>query len=53
MPKRPRKPPERWRKVRSPRFPLKGSFKGDIDIGIDVDINVDVDMDVISDMAVL
>ena len=28
----------------SPRFPLKGSFKGDIDIDIDVDVDIDVDM---------
>ena len=25
----------------SPRFPLKGFFKGDIDIGIDVDADID------------
>ena len=25
----------------SPRFPLKGSFKGDIDMGIDVDVDID------------
>ena len=31
---------------RNPRFPLKGFFKGDIDIGIDVDVDVDVDTDV-------
>ena len=23
-----------------PRFPLKGSFKGDIDMGIDIDIDM-------------
>ena len=27
-------------------FPLKGSFKGDIDIDIDVDVDVDIDVDV-------
>ena len=27
----------------SPRFPLKGSFKGDIDIDIDVDMDIDLD----------
>ena len=27
------------------RFPLKGSFKGDIDIGIGIDIDVDRDSD--------
>ena len=26
-----------------PRFPLKGSFKGDIDIGIDIDVDIDLD----------
>ena len=31
-----------------PRFPLKGSFQGDVDRGIDIemDINVDMDMDI-------
>ena len=32
----------------SPRFPLKGSFKGDIDTSIDIDVDMDID----SDMAV-
>ena len=27
-----------------PRFPLKGSFKGDIDTGIDIDVDIDVDL---------
>ena len=35
----------------TPSFPLKGSFKGDIDIGIDMDINVEIDIDSDSDMA--
>ena len=34
--------------LRAPRLPLKGSFKGDIDMGIGVDIDMDID----SDMAV-
>ena len=25
----------------SPRFPLKGSFKGDVDIGIDIDVDME------------
>ena len=25
--------------IGNPRFPLKGSFKGDIDIGIDIDVD--------------
>ena len=29
----------------SPRFPLKGSFKGDIDIGIDMDVDIDIALD--------
>ena len=29
------------RLIASPRFPLKGSFNGDVDIGIDVDIALD------------
>ena len=29
----------------SPRFPLKGSFKGDIDIDIGIGIGIDVDID--------
>ena len=30
----------------SPRFPLKGSFKGDVDIGIDIDVDiVDIELD--------
>ena len=32
----------------SPRFPLKGFSKGDVDIGVDIDVDMDVD----SDMAV-
>ena len=24
----------------SPRFPLKGSFKGDVDVGIDIDVDI-------------
>ena len=28
----------------SPGFPLKGSFKGDIDIDTDVDVDVDMDI---------
>ena len=29
-----------------PRFPLKGSFKGDVDIGIDIDVgNIDAGLD--------
>ena len=27
-----------------PRFPLRGSFKGDIDIGIDIDRGIDSDI---------
>ena len=40
------------RSLRSPkatgstRFPLKGFFKGDIDVGIGVDVDMDVDSDV-------
>ena len=30
---------------RRPRFPLRGSFKGDVDIGIDRDVDIDVDTD--------
>ena len=26
-----------------PRFPLKGSFKGDVDIGIDRDVDIELD----------
>ena len=29
----------------SPRFPLKGSFKGDMGRGIDVDVDVDIELD--------
>ena len=29
-----------------PRFPLKGSFKGDIDRGIGIGIDIDVDSDI-------
>ena len=30
----------------SPRFPFKGSFKGDIDIiGIDIDVDMDIGLD--------
>ena len=29
----------------SPRFPLKGSFKGDVDIGMDIDVDIDMDLD--------
>ena len=29
----------------SPRFPLKGSFKGDIDIGIDIDVDINIALD--------
>ena len=29
----------------SPRFPLKGSFKGDVDIGIDIDVDIDLALD--------
>ena len=29
----------------SPRFPLKGSFKGDVDVGIDIDVDIDIDLD--------
>ena len=25
----------------SPRFPLEGSFKGDVDIGIDIDVDIE------------
>ena len=32
-----------WKILGNPRFPLKGSFKGDVDIGIDIDIDVDID----------
>ena len=28
----------------SPRFPLKGSLKGDIVVGIDIDIDADIDI---------
>ena len=27
----------------SPRSPLKGSFKGDIDVGIDIDVDIELD----------
>ena len=27
----------------SPRFPLKGSFKGDIEVGLDIDEDIDLD----------
>ena len=30
----------------SPRFPLKGSFKGDTYLDLDVDTDVDVDVDI-------
>ena len=30
----------------SPRFPLKGFFKGDIDMDIDVDVDMDIESDV-------
>ena len=30
----------------APGSPLKGSFKGDIDIGIDVDEDMDIGMDI-------
>ena len=29
--------------LESPRFPSKGSFKGDIDIDTDVEVDVDID----------
>ena len=29
----------------SSRFPLKGSFQGDVDRGIDVDVDVDIELD--------
>ena len=29
----------------SSRFPLKGSFKGDIDIVVDVDVDIDMTLD--------
>ena len=29
----------------SPRFPLKGSFKGDIGTGIDIDVDIDIALD--------
>ena len=29
----------------NPRFPLKGSFKGDIDIAIDMDVDIDIALD--------
>ena len=32
----------------SPRFPLKGSFKGDI--GIDIDVDMDIDLDARGDL---
>ena len=28
----------------NPRFPLKGSLKGDIDIAIDIDVDIDIDL---------
>ena len=29
-----------------PRFPLKGSFKGDVDVGIDIDVDIiDIELD--------
>ena len=28
----------------SPRFPLRGSFKGDMDTGMDIDVDIDVDL---------
>ena len=33
-------------------FPLRGSFKGDIDTDVDMDIDMDMDMDIDSDMVV-
>ena len=42
------RPRFRGKSLGSPRFPLKGSFKGDIDIGID--INVDLDSNTEADM---
>ena len=37
-------PPKKYREnLGSPRFPLKGSFKGDIDIDVDVDIDMTLD----------
>ena len=56
-----------WLSQISPRLPLKGSFEGDVDIGIDIDvlplkgsfegdvdmgIDIDVEMDINSDRAV-
>ena len=29
----------------NPRFPLKGSLKGDIDVAIDIDVDIDIDLD--------
>ena len=29
----------------NPRFPLKGSLKGDIDIAINIDVDIDIDLD--------
>ena len=34
-----------WEFLGNPRFPLKGSFKGDVDIGIDVGVGMDTDSD--------
>ena len=31
------------RETGNPRFPLKGSFEGDMEIDIDVEVDVDVD----------
>ena len=31
-----------WR-PRGPRFPLKGSFKGDVDIGMDIAVDIALD----------
>ena len=38
--------PEAWEILGNPRLPLKGSFKGDIDMGIDID-NTDVDINLL------
>ena len=29
----------------NPRFLLKSSFKGDVDIGIDIDVDIDIELD--------
>ena len=39
-------PPQAVNTWESPRFPLKGPFKGEVDTGIDIDVDMDIDSDV-------